>query len=162
MDYGHDSVEVLDGIAALISQHQNLCCSASTQVGDLLMSHLDMKEIREVPETLMEFVNNTMKSSYPPELGNQDISRWMIRTLTTVIEHCPTGLGSKLLEFVQEGICTWVADEREVWSADDYEYEVGLSYTLRSTITKLTDTLLDCAVICTNSVLHPVTSAFYR
>jgi hypothetical protein len=57
MDYSHDSVEVLNDIAALISQHQNLCCSTSTQVRDLLISYLDMKEIGEVPETLVEFVN---------------------------------------------------------------------------------------------------------
>jgi hypothetical protein len=124
LDYGLDSVAVLDGIAALISQHEGLCCSASTQVGDLLMSHLDVEDVREIPETLMEFVNDTLKSSYPPQSGNQDISRWMIRTLTNVIEHCPAGLGSKLLELVQDGMCVWVADEHEVWSADDYEYEV--------------------------------------
>lgn len=125
LDYGLDSVAVLDAIAALISQCEDLSSSASTQVADLLMSRLDMKEIREVPETLMEFVNNTMRSTYPPELGNQDISRWMIRTLTNVIEHCPTALGSRLLELMQEGVCVWVADDREVWSADDYEYEVS-------------------------------------
>ncbi|KXN87618.1 hypothetical protein AN958_08399 [Leucoagaricus sp. SymC.cos] len=109
LDYGLDSVVVLDAIATLISEHQDLC---------------NMKEIREVPETLMEFVNNTLKSTYPPESGNQDVSRWMIRTLTNVIENCPSGLGSRLLELVQEGVCVWVADECEVWSADDYEYEI--------------------------------------
>lgn len=88
------------------------------------MSHLDMKEIREIPETLMEFVNTTMRLTYPPKLGNQDISRWMIRTLTNVIEQCPTALASRLLELMQEGVCVWVSDERGVWSADDYEYEV--------------------------------------
>ncbi|KAF5360725.1 hypothetical protein D9756_004653 [Leucocoprinus leucothites] len=124
LDYGLDSVAVLNAIAALILEHQDSCSPASIQVGDLLMSHLDMKEIREIPEILMEFVNDTMKSSYPPEPANQDISRWMIRTLTNAIEQCPTGLGSKLLDLVQEGVCVWVADEREVWSADDYEYEI--------------------------------------
>lgn len=101
-----------------------MCNSASIQVSDLLMSHLDVVEIRELPETLMEFVNETMKLSYPPEPGNQDISRWMIRTLTSVIEHCPPCLGSRLLELVQEGVCVWVSDDQRVWSADDYEYEV--------------------------------------
>lgn len=124
LDYGLDSVAVLDAIAALISYHQDVCNSASIQVGDLLMSHLDVEEIREIPETLMEFVNETMKLSYPPELGNRDISRWMIRTLTSVIEYCPAGLSSRLLELVQEGVCVWVADDQGVWSADDYEYEV--------------------------------------
>jgi hypothetical protein len=83
-----------------------------------------MSDIREIPEALMQFVNVTMRATYPPELGNQDISRWMIRTLTSVIEKCPTTLGSKLLETVQEGVCIWVADDRVFWSADDYEYEV--------------------------------------
>lgn len=88
------------------------------------MSHMDMSDIRELPEILMQFVDTTMRSAYPPDLGNQDISRWMIRTLTSVIEHCPTTLGGKLLELVQEGMCIWVADERVFWSMDDYEYEV--------------------------------------
>ncbi|KAF9453095.1 hypothetical protein P691DRAFT_801947 [Macrolepiota fuliginosa MF-IS2] len=124
LDYGLDSIPILDAIADLIAQHEDLSSSASTQVADLLMSHLDMKEIREVPETLMEFVNNTMRITYPPELGNRDISRWMIRTLTNVIEHCPTALSSRLLELVQEGVHVWVADGHRIWSADDYEYEI--------------------------------------
>jgi hypothetical protein len=59
MDYGHDSAEVLDRITALLSQHQSLCCSASTQVGDLLIVTFEHEEDQRGAQTLIEFVSNT-------------------------------------------------------------------------------------------------------
>ncbi len=157
LDYGLDSIAVLDTIAGLVSRHRGpSSISASTQVADLLMSHLDMKEIREVPDELMEFVNNTMRLTYPPETGNQDISRWMIRTLTNVIEHCPIGLGSGLLDLVQEGICVWVADEQKVWSADDYEYEVCTIVLLWQSDDAYPMPIIDCASLRPGLVLYSI------
>lgn len=158
LDFGFDSIAVLDTVAGFVSRHQDPSSgSALTQVADLLMSHLDMKGIREVPDELMEFVNHTMHLTYPPEFGNQDISRWMIRTLTSVIEHCPASLGSRLLELAQEGICVWVADEQKVWSADDYEYEVCIVIQPHSQDVDLM-AIIDCASLCSGLILHPISS----
>ena len=71
-DYGLDSQTVLDNITAFISAKQTLTSGiSSTRAAELLISHLDIVEVREIPEVLVEFVNDTMRSTYPPEARNK-------------------------------------------------------------------------------------------
>jgi hypothetical protein len=124
LDYGVDSIAVLDHIAGLVSQNQSPTFTSSTRVADLLMSHLDMPDARQIPDAVMEFVNDTLRSSYPPEPRNKVTSMWMIRSLTRVIETCPSELAMNLLETVQDGMCTWISDEYQALNPEEYAFDV--------------------------------------
>lgn len=124
LDYGIDSIAVLDAIAELVSQNQNPTFTSFTRVADLLLSHLDMPDARQIPDAVMEFVNDTLRYSYPPEPRNKVTSMWVIRSLTRVIETCPSELAMNLLESVQEGLCTWISDEYQALSQEEYTFDV--------------------------------------
>ena len=56
-DYGLDSRTVLDNIMAFISANQTPASGiSSTRAAELLISHPDIVEAREIPEVLVEFV----------------------------------------------------------------------------------------------------------
>jgi hypothetical protein len=88
------------------------------------MSHLDIADARQIPDSVFEFVNDTLQSSYPPEPRNMIHSLWMIRSLTNVVDACPNELTLNLLAAVQDGMCTWISDEYRVLSQEEYAYDV--------------------------------------
>ncbi|TFK39036.1 hypothetical protein BDQ12DRAFT_88060 [Crucibulum laeve] len=122
LDYGVDSIAVLDTLATFISENQVPTSTSSTRIADLLMTHLEMADARDIPEAVMEFVNETMRSSYPPEPRNKEFSMWMVRALTDVLDRCPSELRLRLLESIQEGLCIWLSDEYESWTLEELSY----------------------------------------
>jgi hypothetical protein len=125
LDYGIDSIAVLDHIACAVSQNHNPTTTSSARVADLLMSHLDIADARQLPNSIFEFVNDTLQSCYPPEPRNMVHSTWMIRSLTRVFHACPNELVLNLVETVQDGMCTWISDEYRVLSQEEYVYDVS-------------------------------------
>ncbi|KAJ7016133.1 hypothetical protein C8F04DRAFT_1056651, partial [Mycena alexandri] len=83
LDYGLDNISVLDHVAASIAKEYNPTSTMSNRIADALLSHLEnFHEARELPESLLEFVNDTLRSSYPPEPRNKQHALWTLRTVT--------------------------------------------------------------------------------
>lgn len=81
-----------------------------------------------LPVTFVELVHDIMVTSYPPHPRFNLIAQWLIRSLQTVIDGCPTELLVEMLERMQEGICTWIGDECNVFENEQYSSDVSGDY----------------------------------
>ncbi|KAI0927050.1 hypothetical protein AcV5_007689 [Taiwanofungus camphoratus] len=124
LDHGIDSVSVIDHVASAISLNDTPTLSSSTRIADLLLSHLEICEARQIPSDVLEFVNNTLVSTYPPEPRNKVTSMWLMRSLTRIIDACPQELYLNLFDLIQEGLRIWIADEYEVFTAEEYSMDI--------------------------------------
>jgi hypothetical protein len=120
----HYFIAVLDQIACIISRNHSPTLESSAHVTDLLMSHLDIADAHQIPDSVFKFVNDTLQSSYPLEPYDMIHSLWMIGSLMNVVDACPNELALNLLEAVQDGMCTWISDEYRVLSIS-YERAAG-------------------------------------
>ncbi|KAJ7442615.1 hypothetical protein FB451DRAFT_1297033 [Mycena latifolia] len=123
LDYGADAVNVLDHVAAIIMKGQSPTSTTASRVADALLSQLTIEEVRELPETLFEFINDTLRSSYPPEPRNTQQALWTLRSVARAIENCPLELLGELLCLVEDGLCLWVSDAHQALSDTDYAYD---------------------------------------
>ncbi|KAG1745909.1 uncharacterized protein EDB91DRAFT_1236218 [Suillus paluster] len=114
LDYGIDASAVLDRVAEIVSENPCPAYASSTRIADLLLTHLDMADVRQLPSYIFDFVNDTLQSTYPPEPRNKVTSIWMIRSLIRV------ELRLNLLETLQDGISLWISDEFHVFTEDEY------------------------------------------
>ncbi len=73
----------------------------------LLLSHLDAPS--NAPG-LLGFVNNTLMSTYPPELQNNVTSIWLICAATRVVDMCPIKRLCKVIGSLEDGLSVWVMD----------------------------------------------------
>ena len=124
LDYGVDASAVLDRVAEIVSENPCPAYASSTRVADLLLTHLDMTDVRQLPSYIFDFVNDTLQSTYPPEPRNKVTSIWMVRSLIRVVDACPVELRLNLLETLQEGISLWISDEFHVFNEDEYTGDV--------------------------------------
>ncbi|KAA1469740.1 hypothetical protein DENSPDRAFT_816901 [Dentipellis sp. KUC8613] len=124
MDEGVDSMRVIDHVAGIISSMHIPTSTSSTRVADLLVASVDISEAMDIPGTLLEFVNDTLVSTYPPEPRNRLVSRWLLRSLARLVDACPTSLLRHVLEIIQEGMATWISDEYTVFTYEEYEVDV--------------------------------------
>ncbi|KAF8968986.1 hypothetical protein BDZ97DRAFT_1797269 [Flammula alnicola] len=126
LDCGVDSSNVLDCIAFFVSSFQTPGAAPATalRLVDLLFSHLDAPEMRDLPLGVLELASETMRATYPLEPRYKHFAMWMVRSLATVIENCPPEFCLRLLQVVQEGLCLWLSDECEVWTEHDLTYDV--------------------------------------
>ncbi|THG99683.1 hypothetical protein EW026_g2706 [Hermanssonia centrifuga] len=124
LDYGVDSITVVDQVAAAISAHHSPTHVSSTRIADLLLSHLDITDARHIPTGLFEFINDTLVSTYPPEPRNKVPSIWLLRTLTRTMDACPVEFAETLLELVQDGLCLWISDEYQSLDHSEYAMDV--------------------------------------
>lgn len=123
-DYGVDSVSVIDQVAARICSTKSLTFTSATRVADLLLSHLDFNEAREIPMDVLGLTNDSLLAAYPPESDDKVTALWLIRSLTRIIDACPAELALNLFELVQEGLSVWIADEFEAFSAEEYALDI--------------------------------------
>ncbi|KAF9005430.1 hypothetical protein BDQ17DRAFT_1303792 [Cyathus striatus] len=123
LDYGVDSVAILNCTAAFICQNQSPT-STSTRVADLMLSHLAIADARDIPEDLIDFINDTMRSCYPPEPRNKSEALWLTTSLADVIDKTPVEFCMQMFEMLEEGLCLWLSDNHEAWSADDLGYRI--------------------------------------
>lgn len=126
-DCGHDRSSVLSNVAEAMSRIRTSSTLAPTRVADLLVSSLDMADVREVPTKLMDFVNDSLVGAYPSSPHDHVACFWLVRSLTRAIETCPAELVSDLLASVQDGMCVWISDEYNVMTEDDYALNVRRS-----------------------------------
>ncbi|OCH91627.1 hypothetical protein OBBRIDRAFT_752889 [Obba rivulosa] len=124
LDFGVDSVTVIDQVAAVLSSNHSPTASTTTRVADLLLSHLDINDAREIPSDVLEFVNDTLVATYPPEPRNIVTSTWLMRSLTRVIDACPVELALSMFELVQEGLSLWVSDHYKVFVEEEYSMDI--------------------------------------
>ncbi|KAJ7781760.1 hypothetical protein DFH07DRAFT_386505 [Mycena maculata] len=128
LDYGLEQVAVFDHVAAIIMRDHNPTSNTTSRVADALLSHLKIDEARELPETLFEFINDALRSSYPPEPRNKQHALWTLRTLARTIEICPSEYAVDLLRLIEEGLCTWISDEHQALSETEYAYDIVALY----------------------------------
>ncbi|KAH7921313.1 hypothetical protein BV22DRAFT_1132369 [Leucogyrophana mollusca] len=124
LDYGIDASSVLDHVAEIVSRNPCPAFASSTRVADLLLGHLEMPDARQLPSYVFDFVNDTLLSTYPPEPRNKVTSVWLIRSLTRVVDGCPSELCMSLLETLQDGMATWISDDYHVFTEDEYTFDV--------------------------------------
>lgn len=123
-DNGTDPITVLDHVANVVTRSPCPSFASPTRVADLLLSHCDMDDIRELPANVFELVNNTLLSTYPPEPHDLKPSMWLIASLTRAIDSCPVHLRLNLMEAIQDGIAAWLSDEYRVFTRDEYTLDV--------------------------------------
>jgi len=123
LDEGADTARVLDHVAGTISSTHIPTGGSATRAADLLLGHLET--LSDAP-ALLEFVNDTLVSTYPPEPQNKVVSMWLMRTVTRAVETCPTGMLRELLCALQEGLSVWVSDQYRVFTLEEYAFDVSL------------------------------------
>ncbi|KAI0826909.1 hypothetical protein BC628DRAFT_230054 [Trametes gibbosa] len=124
LDCGIDAAALLDHIAGAIVVSKEPGATSSVRVADLLLSNLEVSEAREVPGKLFEFVCHTLNAAYPPTPRHKVMCLWLIRSLTRTIDACPRELCFPALQWLSEGLCTWIADERDICTADEYSSDI--------------------------------------
>jgi hypothetical protein len=130
LDYGLDPVNVVDHVASLIVKEHNPTSTTTSRVADCLLSQLDMEEVRELPEALCEFVNDTLRSSYPPEPRNMQHALWTLRSISRTIDSCPAEHVVNLLRLLEDGLCVWMSDEHQALNETEYNYDVGVKISI--------------------------------
>ncbi|KAJ6475044.1 hypothetical protein C8R47DRAFT_1143351 [Mycena vitilis] len=128
LDYGLDAVAVVEHVAALIVKEHNPTSTTACRVADALLSHVEMDDVRELPEALLEFVNDALRSCYPPEPRNTQHALWTLRTVSRIIGTCPTELALGLLVLLEDGLCTWVSDDHQTLTEGEYAYDIVTLY----------------------------------
>jgi hypothetical protein len=122
---------VLDHVAAIIVKGHNPTSTMASRVADILISQLVIDEVREIPETFFEFINETLRSSYPPEPRNKQQTLWTLRSVSRIIDSCPSELVVDLLRLLEEGLCLWMSDGHKALSDVEYVYDVSQSLFLQ-------------------------------
>ena len=128
LDYGVDSISVVDHVASIIAPHGTLSLLSSTRISDLLLSHLDVADARTIPQALCELVNDTLDGAYPPTEHNKLPSIWLLRTLTRTLDVCPVELIEQLLETVQDGLNRWISDDAQALTEQEYSLDIAPVY----------------------------------
>jgi hypothetical protein len=123
-----DAVALLDHVSETISPKCGTTSVASTRLADVILTRLDLEDARQLPDSLLSFVNDILVSSYPPELENKPVSMWLIRSLTRVVDACPNELLLDMLESLKDGFCTWLTDRQKVMTREEYSFNVSPSY----------------------------------
>ncbi|KAI9443494.1 hypothetical protein H4582DRAFT_2072522 [Lactarius indigo] len=121
LDEGADPARVLDHIAGTIASTHIPTGASAMRAADLLLGHLETPS--EAP-ALLEFVNDTLVSTYPPEPRNKVASMWLMRTVTRMVETCPVRMLRELLGALQDGLSVWVADQYRVFTVEEYAFDI--------------------------------------
>ncbi|KAJ7600816.1 hypothetical protein C8J56DRAFT_813750 [Mycena floridula] len=114
------SFQFLEQIAAHISSRSEPTSTVSGSVADHLLTQLEIQDSNVLPERLLEYVNDSLKSNYPPEPRHRKSFYWLMRTLSQFINECPNELVWDLLELIQDGVSVWFADESNISFSADY------------------------------------------
>ncbi|KAF7346564.1 hypothetical protein MSAN_01884500 [Mycena sanguinolenta] len=124
LDCGLDAVAILDHVASAIVKAYNPTSTTAPRIVESLLETLEKEDLRELPESLFELVNDTLRSSYPPAPRNKQRSLWTLRSLQRNIENCPPELLVDMLCSIEDGLGTWLSDEHQALSQEEYDYDV--------------------------------------
>ena len=91
------------------------------EVINILLSHLDILSTTTLPTEIFMMLNEILENLYPP-LHPQDIqpSLRLLCTLKAVIIATPLFLLVPLLAIVQNGLCMWIEDKKEIVQEAEY------------------------------------------
>ncbi|KAJ7147134.1 hypothetical protein C8R43DRAFT_1097295 [Mycena crocata] len=128
LDYGLNKGEVLDHVAGKIVKEHNPTSTTASFIADTLLSQLDMAEVHDLPESLFEFVNDALRSSYPPEPRNKQQTLWTLRSLVGVIDACPPEHVLEVLHIIEGGLRVWISDEHEALTEEEYTFDIVSLY----------------------------------
>ena len=128
LDQGMDTASLVDQIAGTIAADYSPLTFRAIRLADLLLSNLDIAAARQLPADTMEFANATIYGSYPPEPHDKIVCMWLLRSLTRVIDACPQEQLLPLLELIADGVTTWVMDDYQICSEEDYSTDVCPSF----------------------------------
>ncbi|KAI6114401.1 hypothetical protein F5141DRAFT_1187942 [Pisolithus sp. B1] len=119
-----DAESSWEGAVVLLGVPFDPAYASFTRVADLLLTHFDIGDARQIPSSVFDFVNDTLVSTYPPEPRNLKPCTWLIVTLTRIVDACPVDQLLELLQAIQDGISIWISDECGVFTEDEYIYDV--------------------------------------
>ncbi|KAF8842180.1 hypothetical protein BDN67DRAFT_995787 [Paxillus ammoniavirescens] len=169
-DSGVDEISVLDHVAEQVAQSPCPAFASSIRVADLILSHCEMGDARQLPCNIFDFVNDTLLSTYPPEPRNLKPCMWLIASLTRVVDACPVDFRLNLLEMIQDGVSTWLSDEYRVFTQEEYALDVlplyqtallGVQELPRNlTVLEALSPLLQCVFIGRDDKPHITKEAF--
>ncbi|KAI8994258.1 hypothetical protein BD414DRAFT_436966 [Trametes punicea] len=124
LDCGVDAPAFIDHVASAVAAGQSPGTMSSVRIADLLLSNLEFSDAREVPTELLEFASDTLNASYPPAPRHKVMCVWLVRSLTRVMDACPTELCFSALQCLSDGLCTWFADEYDSCSVSEYSSDI--------------------------------------
>jgi hypothetical protein len=130
LDEGADAARVLDHLAGTIASTHIPTGASATRAAELMLSHLETPH--DAP-ALLGFVNDTFVSTYPPEPRNKVGSMWLIRAATRVVDTCPVDKLREVVGALQEGLSVWIADQHQVFTEEEYAFDVGAFLSLYRT-----------------------------
>ncbi|TDL17228.1 hypothetical protein BD410DRAFT_704744, partial [Rickenella mellea] len=107
--------------------HENLVQSnCATQIADLLLSNLDLAAEKEprFPTEVVNVVHDVLATTYPPDPQTKVASNWLLRSITSLIDHCPGRMLVPLVKALQDVLCIWMTDAMEVYPSEEYIREV--------------------------------------
>lgn len=125
LDHGIDTTTLVDQVAGVVATNHSPSSTSAVRVADLLLSNIEIADARQVPTEVFEFTNDTLNAAYPPAPRHKMMCMWLIRTLTRVIDGCPVELCFSVLELFLDGLRTWIADDFQVCSEDEYSSDVS-------------------------------------
>lgn len=96
------------------------------RVADCLIETLQkcIESCTELPLDLIDLVHEVLLASYPPKPRNKVDANWLLRSLRTCINNCPTNLVIELLERFHDALSAWFLDECAVFSSEEYSDEI--------------------------------------
>lgn len=127
LDNGAEPGKTLEEIAATVYAHYTPAWTSATRIVDLIVSKLSLANLEET--STLKLANQTLVSAYSTPVDTV-VTTWLIRSLTRIVEESPTPIVPCVLDQVQEGLSLWFADENSVFSVEEYEFDVGNSYTV--------------------------------
>lgn len=122
-DAGVDAMTFIEEVAQIATTHYKSNMTSAVLFADMLLSELDqvMEEVVNLPRNLLLYVNETLRTIYPPEQGHKQACLWMLRSLVPIVDHCPSELFHSLLETIQEGMSYWIADSSNSFPGSEYD-----------------------------------------
>ncbi|KAK7056957.1 hypothetical protein VNI00_002675 [Paramarasmius palmivorus] len=118
-DAGLEKLTAIDLIAETRFSPSFVSC---TRIADMLMAACELGDAEALPDRFIDFLADTLRSSYPPSVEQLQSCKWMMRGLLNMIEHCPKELVLPLFETLQEGLLVWIQDEYA--AVDTYEMDI--------------------------------------
>ncbi|KAG5644908.1 hypothetical protein DXG03_007460 [Asterophora parasitica] len=129
LDYGHDANTVLTALTTLVADDAFI--PAHIRLVEFAITHLATlaaaDDLRELPESVLEFAAATMMAAYPPPPQDQTTYTWLARAVSNLVEQCPKELMPMLGEKIGDATAVWIEDSEKRWSSGVIEYDVSIS-----------------------------------
>lgn len=78
-----------------------------------------------LPEDIFELLRDVLHASYPPDPEDKIVAFWLLRSLLTVIDDCPSEFLERILYILNGPLCNWIADLAHEFSTEEYSNNVS-------------------------------------